>query len=219
MKMLGKLSFLILLLLSFSSKAQTAKVASEPKKLQQFYISLGKGIAFTTSDIVTTSGSHANLLVTATYPSNKIFRAGFSISDFEDNQPATKAFKEDYPDRSSSPHHSLVTPYIAFGKRKLLSKFFQVQALAGVSFTWHHGAEHVYRYVANSGDAGEYEVLDYQMTNRFAPGIVLQAEVMALPLRFAGFTFGGYYNLIPKISHAGLTLSLNLGKIRKKEIL
>ena len=219
MKIMSKLSFLPLLLLGFVTQAQTERVGSEPKKLPQLYFSFGQGIAFSTSDLVTSTGTDAKLNITTTYPSNNIFRAGFSISSFEDDQPATKAFKADYPNRNSSPYHTLVTPYLAFGKRKLINRFFQVHVMGGLSFSWHHGAENVFRYTILNGIAGYKENLDYEMTDRFVPGLVIQAEAMALPLRFAGLSLGGYYNFIPKISHAGLTFSLNLGRIRSKEIL
>ncbi|HSI91689.1 MAG TPA: hypothetical protein VK927_11265, partial [Adhaeribacter sp.] len=52
------------------------------------------------------------------------------------------------------------------------------------------------------------------INNYVRPGLLIQAEAMFLPGKFAGLTAGAFANLTPKLPSAGLNLSLNLGMLK-----
>ena len=215
MKNLSKLFFLHFLLLGFAAQAQaqTETVASAPKKLQQLYLSVGTGPAATTHKYSNPLGGAAMLNFTyATGPSN-LFRLNIQHSGFTSwLDPAPGPFDfftfEQYnTEFFVSNTNTAIT--LSFGKKQRISNLLQIQGLAGLGI--------------NSSSTFEIEGMENiegvrcgnpYIRNYVNPGVLLQAEAMFLPSKFAGCTFGAYANLIPKFSTAGLNVSLNLGKLK-----
>ncbi|MBK0402199.1 hypothetical protein I5M27_04340 [Adhaeribacter sp. BT258] len=219
MRILRPLALLLLSLLSFSAKSQTETVMKQERKLQQLYLSLGVGGSFINSTNMASTGANASLHLTAALPKNKLVRGGLFSSSFADTQPASQKWKEDNHRINMVPEHFIGSYFLTAGKRKQFDKFLQFQAFAGLSYTKYEEPISVHQRTADFGFFGTYQVLGYEVKTHHKPGIILQAEAMFLPLRFAGLTLGGYYHFVPKISNGGFTISLNLGRIRIKEIL
>jgi hypothetical protein len=218
MKMLSKLAFLPFLLLGFTAKAQTETVGSSPKKLRQLYFSMGLGGSFTNARHMETSGANSTLSLTAALPKNYLIRAGILVAGFMDNQPASQKWKADNHRINMVPMHRANTYFLAVGKSYVIEKMLQFQVMAGPGYTTYEEPINITQRTAELGFLGSYAVLDSDLKIHQKPGLLLQAEAMFLPARFAGITVGGYYHFVPKISEGGITLSLNLGRIRTKEI-
>ncbi len=210
--------FILLLLAFFNQAFAQETVALQPKKLQQLYLSFGLGGAITQARHTTGGGANSVLMLTATFRNDQLFRAGLLGFVSADDQPASRQWKADRHQINLVPNHAVASQFVAFGKRKSFSGGCQVQALVGLSYNVYSEPADVFQTYADLGFFGRYAVLDYTLKQHRKPGLLLNVEGMVLPLRFAGLTLGGYYHYIPKISNGGFTLSLNLGRIRTKEI-
>jgi hypothetical protein len=189
----------------------------QPKKLQQLYLGLGIGGAFTNAVNMHPLGLNTSILLTATFKNNKIVRAGLLYSTFKDTQTASEKWEEDKHLINMVPFHTLQSFYVAVGKRIVIEKSLQFNFFPGISFTNYEEPINVTQRTAEFGFVGAFQVLDYEVKIHEKPGIILQAEAMVLPFRFAGLTLGGYYHFVPKNSNCGFNLSLNLGRIRPRE--
>jgi hypothetical protein len=210
-----KLSVVLLALLlgANSLKAQTETVATTPKKLQQLYISAGFGPNTTSNNRYNGFGETLNASITTTLNSNRVFRLGYihaGLTGFLAGNGYFTYLKGGL-DRTIYPCHKLNSVYFSAGKRKKINSMLQVQAFGGLSFNqFTRPTDSWYEAM----DAGAYISTRFTMESHKLPGVIVQGEAMFLPTQFAGLTLGAYYQYVPGISNGGLTLSLNLGRLR-----
>ncbi|KAA9338871.1 hypothetical protein [Adhaeribacter soli] len=202
-------SSLLFLGASISAIAQSETVASRPKKLQQLYLSIGGGPAFTLNKEARTRGIAFTSDISLALRQQRIFRLGFQISGFTSKD----APKPDLILDNTGFDHSLVSPSVSIGKRKKINEKLQIQGLAGASLNLHSYLPYISEEAAAAGTEACIPAFLVK------PGLILRAEAMALPVRFAGLTIGAFYHYVPGISNGGVTLSLNFGLIKRKELL
>jgi hypothetical protein len=189
----------------FSLKAQET-VAPNAKKLQQLYLSVGTGPAFTLNKEARTRGISFTSDISWAIGQERLYRLGLQVSGFASkNSP-----KPDLILDNTGFEHSVFSPNFSIGKRKKINEKFQIQGLAGASLNLHSYLPYISAEAAAAGAEACIPTLSVK------PGIILRAEAMALPVRFAGLTFAAFYHLMPGISNGGFTASLNLGLLKGK---
>ena len=212
MKMLSKLSILPCIFLGFAANAQTETVTSAPKMHPQLYLSVGTGPALTTNKDSHPWGGTYVLNITGACGSGSVYRLNVQHSEFfSEHDPKTGPFTYLGSNSYYSPYFTArdnTSISLAYGRQKKLNNFVQLQVLGGIGFN--KISELHYYSIGFDRTPSTPEVT-------YLPGILLQAEAMFLPTCFAGLTLGGYYHYVPEISNGGLTLSLNLGLLRRKE--
>ena len=202
-------SSLLFLTASISAKAQTETVGFKPKNLEQLYLSVGGGPAFTLNKEARTRGIGFTSDISLAIRQQHVFRLGFQISGFTSKD----APKPDLLLNNTGFEHSIFSSTFSVGRRKKLNEHFQIQGLAGASLNLHS----YFPYISPEAAAAGTEACILAFLVR--PGIILRAEAMALPTRFAGLTFGTFYHFMPGISNTGITMSLNFGLLKRKELL
>ena len=209
-----RISLLLGLLVAFNQAFAQETVADRPRKLKQLYLSMGIGGSFTNGNHMNSSGGNSALHITAALPKNNLLRAGIIGVAFPDTQPASEKWKKDNHRLNMVPMHHLGTYFLAVGKQYSIEKLLQFQILAGPGYTIFEEPINVHQETLDLVVAA-YPVLDCDFKVHKKPGILFQAEAMVLPTRFAGITVGSYYHFVPKISNGGLTVSLNLGLLKR----
>ena len=213
MKILNKLSVLPLLFLGFAAQAQTETLASEPKKLQQLYMSVGTGPAVTTQKHSNPFGGAVMLNFTGAFGPSNIYRLHIQHSGFT-GWLSTEPGPFDYLTMESynsnfSPENDNTTVSILFGRKQKVNNLIQIQGFAGL------GTNFISTYEVENREIIEGMRCGTQYSHYYVrPGVMLQAEAMFLPSKFAGLTLGAYTNIAPKLTSAGLNLNLNLGKLK-----
>ena len=203
-----KLCTLTFLLISFLTNAQTETVAPKAKKLQQLYLSVGVGPAFTLNSEARTRGISLMTNTTWVLSSERVYRLGFNISGFANKN----APKPDLILDNVGTDFNIISPNFSIGKRKAISKNLQLMGLAGGSVNLLSRSGYISPEQAAAGAEASCIPELY-----VRPGILMQAEALTTPSKFCGFSFALYYHLMPKISSFGVNLSLNLGKMGGKE--
>lgn len=196
-----------------SAKAQTKTVAPKPQKLQQLYVSVGTGPAFTSDNYYRSHGGGFDYSIGAGFRSDLMLKLGIKNTGFVENFSQSPKGLFAYLNQFS--YHTtyfeartLNSYYAIIGKRRKLCDHMQLQAFAGISYNTISGLPQV------GPDFPRELICD--LTYAKSAGAIAQAELMLLPSRFAGLTVGTFFNYVPEYSHGGLTLSLNLGKLRPK---
>ena len=218
MKMLSKLSFLPFIFLGFAAEAQTETVAPKAKILQQLYLSVGTGPAVIGNEDRHPFGGNFEVNLTKSICTDYLFRVGFKRNAFVgtfDPETSVLSYLDLGYNNYFIPSTHINSGQLLVGKRKLVNQFIQLQAFGGLSFNQISKPDRYPTWAIETFPA----IWEYRLEQAYKPGAVIQAEAMFMPTRFAGLTLGGYYHYVPEISNGGLTLSLNLGKLRSKEIL
>lgn len=214
MKILSKLAILPFLFLGFASEAQTETVAPTLKKLQQLYLSVGTGPAITNNENTHPFGGTYLVNFTGIIRSGTMFRLNLQNTRFihsRETEPGAFTYLGANGYHSSFQNNQVQTSIaLEVGKCKKLNNLMQFQALGGVSFNKISNLYFLRLFSESGSDMANVEYL---------PGLLLQAEAIFLPTQFAGLTLGTYYHYVPENSNGGLTLSLNIGRLRTKEIL
>jgi hypothetical protein len=203
-----KIFFLTLFGLGFlKTQAQTETVATPPKKLQQLYISAGLGPAVTLNQQAKTRGIDFSTNITWALGEEKLYRFGFNVTGFADKD----APKPDLILDNVGTDFNIFSPSFSVGRRLPMRKKIQLQGFVGPSLNLLSEFDYISPEDAAAG-------MESCLPNLYVrPGILLQAEAMIFPTRIAAFTVGTYLHLMPRIPNGGLTLSLNLGKMRMKD--
>lgn len=188
-------------------------VTPASKKLQQLYLSLGAGPALNGKNDLHPHGSNFDFNFTATLSSDYLFRLGFKRNAFVgtfDPEPKLFGFLElnEYSYFIPSTHINSIQ--FAAGKRKIVNKFIQAQALTGLSFNQISQPDQYPTFALERSPA----IWEYHLVRSNQPGAFAQAEIMFLPSRYAGLTLGAYGHYSSAFSNGGLTLSLNLGLLK-----
>lgn len=215
--MLKNLLAVLLSLFICSEALAQETVVSEPKKLKQLYIGLGSGFGFTSAKYLNNADYVASANLTAAFHNNLVARISYLTVDFPDKLHGIPNGEEL---KYKGPNHLLSTLILSIGKKKTISKNFQVQTFASLSYTNYKEPSNITILPFSNYSNGQHisgNLVVFQTAVHHKPGIILQAEAMFLPLHFAGITLGGFYHFVPEISNGGITLSLNLGRIRLKE--
>lgn len=208
MKIWSKLYVLPLVLIGFAAQAQTETVAPAPRKLEQLYISVGTGPAITLNNNSHPWGGTYLINFTAKWGTS-LLRLNLQHNEFASKIEAkTNPFsylKSGRYDSDFFISNENTSVSLAVGLQKKLNNLVQLQGFSGIGFN--HISEFQF-----------YDFKDTHLIDRpftfYRPGVLLQAEAMFLPSKFAGLTLGAYANMVSKMPTAGLNFSLNLGKMK-----
>jgi hypothetical protein len=201
----------VLLLLTFCSDLSETcvqeTIATESKKLHQLYLGFGTGPTQTFAPDLAKHGltffSHVNI----SFHKSIFFRGGIYYTPYSDN---LRRYKSLGNFDNQEPIHEIYSYYLSVGKRKQLNRFLIIQATAGISFNRHFQPDNVhleYGYAFFNRNT----LLNYDIKVVRKPGFIIQAEIIS------SLGLGTYYHYIPQASNAGLTISLNLGLIARKQ--
>ncbi|MDX5347686.1 MAG: hypothetical protein LPJ89_08630 [Hymenobacteraceae bacterium] len=196
--------FTILLFSTLTTQAQLQKTYT------QLYIGLEAGAAFTTINNSEFVGRTAALHATIAPKKHKYFyRARFQNTVFKDN---SRVYRE--PFFGNLPEHKILNLSFSAGKPISFTTYFNVNLLGGVTLSAYKKPENIhYDPSPNYPDLYYYY---HDVKHYYRPGLLLQAEGVAMPFHRLGLSLSTYYHFVPPFSTAGATLSLLIGKIRPK---
>jgi len=206
MKMLSKLSILPCLFLGLAANAQSETVAPSPKMQPQLYFSLGTGPALTTNKDSHPFGGTYMLNITGACGSGSVYRLNVQHSVFyseHDTKSGPFTYLGGYNNSFTASENTSIS--LAYGWQNKLNDFVLLQAFGGLGFNQTSQFEY---------PESDLEIMVDRPKYSYAPGLLLQAEAMFLPSKFAGLTLGTYANITPKLPSAGLSLSVNLGLLK-----
>src|SRR4051812_3424419 len=121
------LQFIFICLCFSQAIAQTETPDANTKKLQQLYLSVGTGPAFTPNKETRTRGISFKSDISWANGQQRIYRLGLQVSRFTSKDSP----KPDLILDNTGFEHSIFSSDISIGKRKKTNETFQLQGLAG----------------------------------------------------------------------------------------